>query len=280
MEPLIHNSVEDRHDDFGGLTRDIPHLFNRRRALVMLGGASLATVLAACGNSTSSDTTQIADSNSTTSSSSPSSGNSGASIPDETQGPFPADGTNGPNVLSESGVVKKDITTSFGSLSGTAQGIPLNISLTVVDARTGATLPNSAIYIWHCTADGKYSIYEDSSQNYLRGIQTTDAAGVVTFNSIFPGCYSGRWPHCHFEIYSSLTAATNGSQATKTSQLALPEASCREAYADPRYGNSASNIDRLSLTSDNVFRDGWSDQLATMTGDASSGYTATLLVRV
>lgn len=268
------------HDDFGGLSRDLPHLYNRRRALVMLGGASLATVLAACGNNSSSGATTSTDASTSSTVASDSTSSAGASIPDETQGPFPADGSNGPNVLSESSVVKQDITTSFGSLSGTADGIPLTLSLTVVDASTGSPLKNAAMYIWHCTAEGKYSIYEDATQNYLRGVQTTNDAGVVTFSSIFPGCYAGRWPHCHFEIYSSLDSATNGSQATKVSQLALPESNCADAYTDSRYGNSASNLSRLSLSTDNVFQDGWTEQLATVTGSKESGITASLLVRV
>lgn len=45
-------------------------------------------------------------------------------IPEETAGPYPGDGTDGPNVLTESGVVRSDIRSSFGSLTGTAQGVP------------------------------------------------------------------------------------------------------------------------------------------------------------
>jgi hypothetical protein len=107
-----------------------------------------------------------------------------------------------------------------------------------------------------------------------------DAAGRVGFTSVFPGCYSGRWPHAHFEVYRSLEEATAGSAAVKTSQLALPQADCEAVYADGRYGNSAESLSRLSLDTDGVFADGWSDQLATMTGSPADGYTASLLVRV
>ena len=161
-----------------------------------------------------------------------------------------------------------------------ASGVPTTVQLTVVEATTGASLPGAAVYLWHCTADGRYSIYEVEDQNYLRGVQVADDAGRVTFTTVFPGCYAGRWPHCHFEVYDSLSVATAGSQATKTSQLALPQADCEMVYSsDSAYGQSAGNLSSLSLTSDNVFSDGWTDQLATVSADGSS-YTASLLVRV
>jgi hypothetical protein len=107
-----------------------------------------------------------------------------------------------------------------------------------------------------------------------------DDAGRIGFTSIFPGCYAGRWPHAHFEVYSSLEEATAGSAAIKTSQLALPQADCETVYADSRYGSSAQNLSRLSLDTDGIFADGLSEQLATVSGSVSEGYTASLLVRV
>lgn len=204
----------------------------------------------------------------------------GDEIPDETAGPFPADGSNGPNLLAEEGVVRSDITTSIGSLSGTAEGVPTSMTLTVVDASTGSPLPGAAVYLWHCTADGRYSIYEIEDQNYLRGVQVADDAGRLTFETVFPGCYRGRWPHCHFEVYDSVDAASAGGAAIKTSQLALPQADCEVVYGDDRYGDSLSNLDGLSLTTDNVFADGWEDQLATVAGSVDGGYQVALLVRV
>jgi protocatechuate 3,4-dioxygenase beta subunit len=204
----------------------------------------------------------------------------GAEIPDETAGPFPSDGSNGPNVLTDSGVVRADITQSIGDFSGTAEGVPMTLNLTVVDAATGNPLPGAAIYLWHCTAGGQYSIYEIDDQNYLRGVQAADDAGKVTFQTVFPGCYSGRWPHCHFEVFDDVASATSGNAAIKTSQLAIPQADCEAVYADDRYGNSLANLGRLSLQSDGIFADGWSDQLAVMTGSPDSSYSAALLVRV
>ena len=202
-------------------------------------------------------------------------------IPTETGGPYPADGTNGPNALTTTGVVRSDIRPSFGSLTGMAEGIPLAIELTLGSASNSCSaLSGYAVYLWHCDRDGNYSLYTAPSQNYLRGVQATDASGKVTFMSIFPACYSGRWPHIHFEIFSSLAAATSGASSVKTSQLALPMDACSAVYATTGYAQSVTNLAQVSLTSDNVFSDGSSTQLATVTGDTTAGYTASLTVGV
>src|SRR3954467_1757394 len=135
-----------------------------------------------------------------------------AEIPQETGGPYPADGSNANssnqtvNVLTRSGIVRSDIRTSI-STGNTAAGVPLTIKLTLVDSNSNcAPLAGYAVYLWHCNRDGKYSLYSSgvTSEDYLRGVQATDSTGTVTFTSIFPACYSGRWPHVHFEIYPSL----------------------------------------------------------------------------
>ena len=86
-------------------------------------------------------------------------------VPTETAGPFPGDGSNGVNVLNATGVVRSDIRTSFAGLSGTAAGIPLTISLTIVSATTCAPLANRAVYIWHCDRAGLYSLYSSGVTN-------------------------------------------------------------------------------------------------------------------
>lgn len=285
-----HTPAPSDHDDHGGLHRDLLPRMNRRRALSVLGGLSVGGLLAACGgngdgSSTTSSTSTTTGGNSSTTTAGtvpPTSGDTsaGPEIPDETQGPYPADGSNGPNVLTDGAVVRSDLTSSFGDLSGTAVGVPLALQLTVVDASSGSARGGAAVYAWHCTADGRYSIYEIEDQNYLRGIAETDDAGRLTFTTIFPGCYAGRWPHVHFEVYDSLATADSGINATKTSQLALPESDCQTVYTDDRYQASVDNLARLSLDSDNVFADGWTEQLATVSGSAEEGYTASLLVRI
>jgi len=283
------HTFEEEHDDHGGLHRDVPALVGRRDMLRIMGGLSLAGLLAACGvgANPASTTSSTAGSSITSSSgsstivgSSTSSATAGEEIPDETAGPYPADGSNGPNVLDDEGIVRSDITSSFGGSSGVAEGIPFAFNLSLVEAASGSAIPGAVVYLWHCTAGGQYSLYEIEDENFLRGVQVSDEAGRVSFTSIFPGCYAGRWPHAHFEVYSSLEEATAGSSAIKTSQLALPQTDCEAAYADRRYGNSAQNLSQLSLDTDNVFSDGWTDQLAALSGSQSDGYTASLLVRI
>jgi protocatechuate 3,4-dioxygenase beta subunit len=155
---------------------------------VITGGAATA-FLAACGGSEKSTSATAT-----------------SEIPDET-----------------SGVVRQDITTSFGDASGTADGVPTTIEMTLLDvASGGGPLAGAAVYLWHCTADGQYSMYDPqiADENFLRGVQESGKDGKVTFTSIFPGAYSGRWPHIHFEVYESLDAATQAGTTLKTSQIA------------------------------------------------------------
>jgi protocatechuate 3,4-dioxygenase beta subunit len=186
-------------------------------------------------------------------------------------------------VLTESGIVRRDIRPSFGSASGVADGVPLTVNLTVVDAAGGSTpLAGAAVYAWHCTRDGEYSLYSQSiaDENYLRGVQEADAGGALSFMSIFPGCYSGRWPHIHLEVYATLADATGGGSPIATSQLALPEDACATVYATGGYSQSVQNLARTSLESDMVFSDGYAQQLATTTGSVAAGYVAELSVGV
>jgi len=203
-------------------------------------------------------------------------------IPDETNGPYPADGTNGIDIRTASGVVRSDITTSFGDASGTAEGVPLTVNLTIENLDC-TPLSEAAVYIWHCDRDGNYSLYSTAiaDENYLRGIQETDSSGQLSFTTIFPGCYLGRWPHIHFEIYASLADATSGSGTIiKTSQLGFPEDICDAVYTADGYSSSVSNLAQITLATDNVFSDGYDQQMATVTGSVTAGYVANLTVGV
>lgn len=129
--------------------------------------------------------------------------------------------------------------------------------------------------MWHCNRDGAYSLYSQniSGENYLRGVQETGADGTVTFRSIFPAAYEGRWPHIHFEVYPSLAKATNSRNKIATSQIALPEATAAEVYATAGYEQSAQNLAQTSLDGDRVFSDGYDLQIPAVSGDAASGFT-------
>ena len=132
--------------------------------------------------------------------------------------------------------MRSDIRSSFGDFSGTADGVPLTIKLALQDTSNGcaalagarrlrlALRPRRAVL---ALLDGV------TDENYLRGVQEADGDGVVTFTSIFPGCYSGRWPHIHFEVYPSLDAATDGANTIATSQIALPEDVVRRGRTRP-----------------------------------------------
>jgi protocatechuate 3,4-dioxygenase beta subunit len=207
-------------------------------------------------------------------------------IPSETAGPYPGDGSNGPDVLDQDGVVRSDIRRSFGA-SGTnlAPGTNATLTLDLVSTLSGCEqVAGLAVYVWHCDAQGRYSMYSTgvTGENFLRGVQVTDANGRVTFATVFPGCYDGRWPHIHFEIYASLADALSGAEPIRTSQLAMPEDACRTVYAQTAiYPQSLTNLDRTSLDEDMVFGDdGGVTQLATVSGDNTNGWTAALEVGV
>lgn len=256
----------------------------RRRALTLLAGAGVAT-LAACGSRGSGGDTATAESTTSTTAgagAAPATTASGDAIPEETAGPYPADGSNGPNILTQDGMVRSDIRSSFGSASGVAEGVHLTVDLVIVDADGGAPLARAAVYLWHCDREGRYSMYSQgvSDENYLRGVQEADADGRLSFTTIFPAAYSGRWPHIHFEVYPSLAEATSAGTPTTTSQIALPEDVCELVYATDGYDQSVTNMARTSLESDMVFSDGADDQLAAVTGGVDDGFVASLTVAV
>jgi protocatechuate 3,4-dioxygenase beta subunit len=203
-------------------------------------------------------------------------------IPEETAGPYPGDGSNGINVLSESGIVRSDITSSFGSSSTVAGGVPTTIKLTLVDANGGAALSGAAVYLWHCDAAGLYSLYSPgaTAENYLRGVQAADSDGVVTFTSVYPACYAGRWPHIHYEVYPSLADATSASNQLATSQLALTETVSAAVYASAGYPQSTQNLAQVSLSTDMVFSDGADLETPMITGSVADGYTIALTAAI
>lgn len=281
-----------------GLAADLPALTRlaaRRRWLRAFGGAVLAggtgvgglLSLAGCGGGDDADAGSSGDTGS---------GGSGGTtscsvIPTETAGPYPADGSLASNqrlnALVLAGIARRDIRTSVGSASGTAPGVPLTVTITLVDTNGScAALAGRAIYLWHCTRDGGYSLYSSghTGENYLRGVQVTDANGQCTFTTIFPGCYSGRWPHIHFEVYPSLAAATDAttvSDYAKVSQMALPEAAARSVYGSATgYTSSLSNLNAITLTTDNIFSDGYATQMPSVSGSVADGYTAALTVGI
>ena len=288
----LHNPDEEIFDQ--GLAFDLETLLDRRQVIKLIGSAGLAGgLLAIVGCAPAAVLTSSSPSSSASSTgSSPTTGSTDGSnadascdvIPEETAGPFPADGSNGPDLLNQSGVVRSDIRSSFGTSSTVAQGVPLTIKLAIQDAANNcAPLAGAAVYLWHCDRDGAYSLYSNgaTNENYLRGVQAADSSGVATFTSIFPACYSGRWPHIHFEVYPSLAKATDPANRIATSQIALPKDICDTVYATDGYSQSVTNLARVSLASDNVFGDdGGVHELGTISGTVADGLTVALAVPV
>ena len=283
--PEWHDSTGAEIDEEDrGLVYDIRTLVDRRKALGLFGGIAVGTLLAACAAPAASTPTATATPSATPTPTPTIDSTAPLSeVPDETAGPYPGDGSNGANVLDDSGIVRSDIRSSFGSSTTTAAGIPLTIALTVREAATGNVLTGAAVYLWHCTADGNYSLYSSGyeNENFLRGVQPLDASGTATFTSIYPGAYPGRWPHVHFEVYSDVATAVASGPIVKTSQLALPQVESAAVYATSGYGNSTRNLNSTSLTSDMVFGDdGGIFQIANMSGSVESGFTASLTIGV
>jgi protocatechuate 3,4-dioxygenase beta subunit len=257
-----------QHGHGEGLHEDLIRLASRRDALRIFGAGGAAAVIATLGGG-------VARAPAATPT---------AEVPSETAGPYPGDGSNGPDILDDAGIVRHDIRRSFGAGHTLAKGVPLRVNLTVADASEDyAPLAGAAVYVWHCDRAGRYSMYSSGieDENYLRGIARTDAHGTAWFRTIFPACYSGRWPHIHFEVYASVAQAVADGPIVKTSQIALPKAICDRVYRSSGYAGSAQNLARVSLTSDMVFNDDKAiHQLATVTGSVANGFVANLTVGV
>ncbi|MBS0377766.1 MAG: intradiol ring-cleavage dioxygenase [Proteobacteria bacterium] len=280
-------------DDDPGLARDVARIaartLERRRALGWLFSGGIAVLVSSCGGDSGSSSSSGTSTTTTTSSD----GTACVADPEETNGPYPADGSNAVdgttvNVLTQSGIVRSDITRSFGSSTTVAPGVPLTLTLTLENASTSCEmLVGYAIYVWHCDRDGEYSLYASDllDENYLRGVQVTDGNARVSFITIFPACYSGRYPHIHIEVYPSLAAAVDKSNAVLITQLAMPRDTCTTVYADATgYSGSVANLAAVTTSSDLVFASSTAAQLAAqtpaMTGSVADGYTATATVAI
>ncbi len=181
-------------------------------------------------------------------------------IPSETAGPFPLD------LSANQTFFRQDIRED-------RQGIQLNLKLKILGLSNCEPMPNLRVNIWHCDKDGNYSGYQtETGLTYLRGYQMTDANGEVDFITIFPGWYDGRICHIHFQVYvSSVYAAV--------SQLSFPIAEKNALYA----ANSTlytKGADPLTFSSDNIFSDGYTSQLATLTQNADGTYNTYLELAV
>jgi protocatechuate 3,4-dioxygenase beta subunit len=241
----------------------IKRRLSRRRLLETLGLAGSA-LLAGCSSS------PVSASSTTTSSATATGGSISASncvvTPEETAGPYP-DRT---GMINQPAFFRQDITEG-------RSGVPLTLTMTVVNAaRSCAAVANASVEIWQCDASGNYSEYAQPGYNgvgqtFLRGLQTTDASGRVTFRTIYPGWYQGRATHIHVRVF------VNGA-AIKTTQVAFPEDVTSTVYRTGVYASHGQST--TSNGGDMVFADGTQYEMATLSGDPSSGYAATLTIGV
>ncbi len=277
--------MTNKHQHERAFFNDLPAMLARRKVLLGLGSLGSLGLIGLGLNASG----LIGRKNAPMQTATAADGTSCVSDPFETEGPFPADGTNTKagklvNVLTKEGVIRPDLTTSFAGMKPVAAGLPLSLEIKLVNVSAScAPLAGYPLYLWHCDVKGNYSLYDQTDRNYLRGVGISDQNGLINFKTIFPGCYPGRWPHMHFEVFENATSAVSGSKALLTAQLAMPEKECHAAYqANQLYTDSIEHLKYTSLERDGIFNDNTKaqreQQTLTMQGDATTGYTANVTV--
>jgi protocatechuate 3,4-dioxygenase beta subunit len=177
-------------------------------------------------------------------------------IPSETAGPFPLD------LTANTFYFRQDI-------RETQTGVPFKLKLKINGIGNCGVMQNVRVNIWHCSRQGLYSGYSNAMNagqaglTYLRGYQYTDANGEVEFLTVFPGWYNGRICHIHFQVFVS-------SAYSAVSQLSFDVATKNAIFlANPTF--YPQGADPTAFTSDNVFSNGYTLQLATLTPNAAIG---------
>jgi len=131
-------------------------------------------------------------------------------------------------------------------------GMPLLLSLSVLNASTCRSVRSASVDVWHCDADGVYSgaVANNPGTSFLRGVQRTNAKGVATFKTIYPGWYPGRAVHVHVKVHV-------GGSVVHTGQLFFPPAITTAVYKTSPYSAHGSQPD-TSNPADAIFRNGGS----------------------
>lgn len=229
---------------------------SRRESLTRLGGLLTAAVGVGALGATESDGASDAEA----SDSGPSAVAEGlvscVLAPEQTEGPYYVPGDK----------VRRDVTEG-------KPGVPLTLRLSVVDVSTCRTIKGAAVDIWHCDAGGVYSETADQgtqSRTFLRGIQRTDAQGVATFRTIYPGWYPGRTVHVHVRV-------ALGGNVVHTGQLYFPEKLTDVVYKRAPYNRRPGRTTRNQA--DSIFRNGGSRSLLSLRR-SGNGYVATIAMGV
>ena len=161
-------------------------------------------------------------------------------------------------------------------------GAPMTLRLKVVDASTCRPLKGAAVEIWHCDAGGLYSGFVAASAGgpgasqptdkltFLRGSQRTDASGVATFQTIYPGWYRGRTVHIHVKVHV-------GGSVVHTGQLYFPDGLTDAVYAKAPYSKRGSRDTRNA--DDGIFGSGGASSLLRLRR-SGTGWLGTLTMGV
>ncbi len=229
--------------------------FLKRGFTSLLGLAAITPLAGACQ-------TKIVDSG--TSSTGSTNGNSAGNCsvtPSETEGPFPT--------KIPASFVRNDITDG-------RTGVPLAVNITIKNANTScAAVAGALVDVWHCDKDGYYSEYGGAgiqsvnltTVDFLRGRQITDANGLVSFTSVFPGWYPGRAPHIHVHIYNA------AGKSLLVTQIAFPYDVTNTVYTRAQAQGYTKGAQSTTNERDGVFSDGFTTELATLSGSVAAGYT-------
>ena len=185
--------------------------------------------------------------------------------PEQTEGPF----------FVEEKLERSDIRADPGS--GVAKaGVPLRVTFRVSRVQGGTCRPlaGAQVHVWHCDAAGAYSDVRDMrgstvGQKFLRGYQTTDANGVATFTTIYPGWYYGRAVHIHFKVR---TAEQLKRGREFTSQMYFDDALSDRVFAQAPYAARGRRDARND--EDGLFRRG-GKQLVIALEEDGAGYAGT-----
>ncbi|SEN21906.1 Dioxygenase [bacterium A37T11] len=190
--------------------------------------------------------------------------------PSETEGPFPT--------KTPSSYVRSDIR------KGDGVGAALTAVITIANVNNDCKpLEGVLVDIWHCDVNGDYSEYggtQMQSTNYqslhwLRGRQVTDANGQVTFQTIFPGWYQSRATHIHAHIYS------NSGNSLLVTQIAFQDSLCETVNkTGSSYGYTKGMNGYTYNAQDNVFSDGSSQEMSSVTGSLADGFKLEITIRV
>jgi protocatechuate 3,4-dioxygenase beta subunit len=239
--------------------REVLALFGVSGAALLAGGFA---VRAASGGSIDQQSAGTASARSTAATVATGTGSICVVTPEETEGPYFVDEL----------LYRSDIRTdpSNGSVK---EGVPLTLTFNIGNVSDGACTPlaGATVDIWHCDALGIYSDEQAQrtvGQKFLRGTQVTDASGMATFTTIYPGWYTGRAVHIHFKVRTDPLATTG---KVLTSQLYFDDTLTDQVYTQAPYSSRGTRDTRNNR--DSIYANSGDQLLLSLTEDGD-GYTA------